>query len=476
MKVNVLQKFTILSAGATLVVAGALGLLVSTVLSRNLLSREAQITAEALRTITNVDLPPDVFARAVREHDAVLFGYLWSHFRQIPEVFRLKIYDSKGTVVWSDEPLLIGKTFADNEELAEALGGEVAVEMGKPKTEHEFERPLAPEQETLELYVPLISQSDRSVYAVVEIYKLPASFLATRRYWLQMIWAGAGGGGLLIFLSLFGLFRGALREQNRLSRIERQYAEIDFEMKAAGAIQRKLLPAGLPTVPGVSMAVFHHPCRDIGGDYYDAFLLSDGTLAIIMADSVGKGIPAALLAAQTQAVLRAQVETASGPASAIAAANRALTARGQSSLFVTVFLARIDPAGRRITYCNAGHCPGLLARRGAIALLDKGGLPLGVEPSAEYEQGEIPLQAGDILLTYTDGVTEAMNVQGEMFGSRRLEETLAKSSAHGEPEKILQAIRDALDGFRDPAQPQDDETMMCLALDGLERKRPESAS
>jgi len=464
MKVNVLQRFTLLSAGATAVLAVGMALIVSFILSRNLLSREAQVTTDALRVVTNVDLPQEEFDRAVREKDEQTFRYIWGHLQQIPEVFRVKFYDTTGKIVWSDEPRLIGKDYPDDEELHEALDGKVSVEMGARKIEHEFEKGIAPEAEMLELYVPLLTESRHSVYGVAEIYKRPTAYLERRRNGLTLVWAGTLGGGLVLFFSLFGLFRSALREQNRLHAVEQRYAAVEAEMKVAGAIQARLLPQTLPEASGYALAVFYQSHREIGGDYYDAYLLADGSLCMTVADNMGEGIPGALLMADTRMAMAARAGALTKASDVVRAANRALVATAPPETFVTAIFAKLEPGTRRLTYCNAGHPPGMVARGSRIILLDKGGMPLAVELDEEYEEDEVLLEPGDALLLYTDGLIEAANLKEELFGEERLARVLGYAAATRDPKAILRHVCEAVEAFRAGVEQRDDVAMLCMVV------------
>jgi serine phosphatase RsbU (regulator of sigma subunit) len=464
MKLNILQKFTVLSIVVTVAIVVVLGVLVSTLLNRWLLAHEVRITAEALRAVTMIDLPPQTFVRARGEKDARVFKYIWSHLQHIPDVLRVKIYDTQGRIVWSDEEQLIGKVFTDNEELNEALKGEIVAEMGKQKTEHELETPLAPESQLLEIYVPLVSEMTGTVYGVFELYKHPASFFRSKRRLLAIVWGAGVGGGLVLFLSLFGLFRSSLREQTRLQRVERQYDEIEFELEVAAEIQRGLLPGRLPEVPGLAVAAVHQPAREIGGDFYDAFVDDDGALLIVVADGEGKSIPGALLMVETRSVLATEAHAARGVREIAQAVNRTLATEERAAKMVTMFLAKLDPVGKKLSYCSAGHCPGLLVRNGEAMQLDVGGVPLGVTEDADYEEGAAELAAGDVVLMYTDGVTEAANAEGQLFGRRRLQELLCSWATGKSPDDILQEVSAALVAFTGGRPPSDDTTMVCVVV------------
>lgn len=463
MKLNVLQKFTVLSLGATVIVVVGLSLLVTSLLTSWLFEHEATITGQALRAVTAVDLPANVFGRAIRDNDTRVFEYIWQHLQRIPDVFRIKFYDSTGKVVWSDERRLIGKTYEGNEELERALLGRIVVEMGRLKEEHEFERHVAPEQEILEVYVPLIGERDQR-YGVVELYKYPIDFLRSKRTLLMIVWGGGAASGLILYLSLFGLFRGALRAQRRLEEVERRYHEVEVELKVAGTIQKRLLPPELPAMAGFDMAAHHEPSRQIGGDYYDAFWAKDGTLALAVADSEGKGIPGALMMVETRQLLRASVDVTTCACTTVEALNESLSVDKGPARFVTMFLARLDPATKMLRYCNAGHCPGLLAREGQVTRLDVGGMPLGVVPASGYEEGICRLAAGDVVLLYTDGITEAANSEGEMFGMERLQGTLRRLAGLGSAAAVLHGVNAAVAGFIGGQSPSDDVTVMCLTV------------
>ena len=462
MRLNVLQKFTLLSVVVTIVIVVGLDLLVSDLLTRWLLAHEVEITAEALRTVTRIDLPPETFARAVKERDAERFDVLWQHLSQLPDVLRVKIYDATGRIVWSDEELLIDQVYEDNHELEEALAGKVVAEMGKTKAEHEYETPLSPEEELMEVYVPLLDDGNGEVYGVFELYKRPVGFFRNRGQLQAIVWVSGLGGGLILFLSLFGLFRSSLREQMRLQEIEAQYAQVEFELNLAGEIQRGLLPTALPEVPGFDVAAFHQPTREVGGDYYDVFPVEDDSFLLALADSEGHGIPAALLMVETWSVVAAQASAAQGVGAMVGAVNQFLAATNETPRLVTMFLALLRPQERHLTYSSAGHCPALLARDGQATSLGEGGPPMGVADQAEYEEGSVTLEPGDVLLVYTDGVTESARADGEMFGAQRLQELLTATAPGLAAKDVIDCVRKELVEFTGETALADDTTIVCL--------------
>lgn len=460
---NILQKFTLLSICTSIAIVIGLSLLVSNVVTTGMLRDEGNLTAEALRIVTSIDLTPSGFDAAAAAGDGGTFSYIWQHLQQIPGVFRIKFYDATGRIVWSDEAALIGKTYADNDDLDEALKGYIKVEMGEVKAEHEYETELFPEGEMLEIYVPLLTP-DGGVYGIAEIYKHPERFFAHRRFVLKTVWTAGIGGGALLFVVLFGLFRGALAEQIRLQRVAAEYAAFELELAVAGRIQHRLVPKSLPEAAGCSISALHEMSRQVGGDYYDAFSAEDGGIWLAVADAEGKGIPGALMVVEVRHHLRAQAGIAAEARDAVAAVNAALVGDVSPDRMVTLFLARLDAASRTLTYCNAGHCPGLLVRDGEVSELDVGGVPVGVTDSAVYEQGTAALQAGDVVVLYTDGITEATGPSGEQFGPGRLKETVAAAADSRDPRAVVQAVRDSVRRFTVDAPPEDDTTIVCVVV------------
>jgi serine phosphatase RsbU (regulator of sigma subunit) len=381
----------------------------------------------------------------------------------VPEVFRAKISDANAFIVWSDEPQLVGKRYLDNEELIASLNGTIEVEFGRQKTEHEYERDLVPEGEMLEVYVPLTEQVTGDVYGVVEIYTHPQRFVDSKRAVLTIVWTSGAEVGLLLFLSLFWLFRGALLEQQRLEAVERKYGALETELRLAASIQQELLPQELPQVPGVSLAARHHPSREVGGDYYDAFTATDGALILAIADNQGHGIPGALLMVATSTELRSRVGGPTSPADAAWAVNKAILPSTGGVRFVSLFLGRYDLKSRTLSYVNAGHLPGMLLRNGRILELSEGGIVLGVEPGAHYDEGRTELHPGDMLFLYTDGITEARDGGGEFFGEASLRKVL-RNAAGKEAGDVVAAVEMALDEFRGDRPLDDDVAMLCLSV------------
>jgi sigma-B regulation protein RsbU (phosphoserine phosphatase) len=192
------------------------------------------------------------------------------------------------------------------------------------------------------------------------------------------------------------------------------------EFEEARLIQRGLLPTTVPQINGIELAVSWQPADGVGGDCFDTLPFRGG-VGISIADIAGKGLPAALLMSNLQAAVRAFAQETAAPSSICGSVNRLLCRNMASGRFATFCYARVDTAGRRIVYSNAGHNPPLLIRAGgSLERLSEGGMVLGVFPDTAFEQGELPIGSGDRLLFYTDGITEARSPDGEEYGEDKL--------------------------------------------------------
>ena len=191
------------------------------------------------------------------------------------------------------------------------------------------------------------------------------------------------------------------------------------QMRLAGEVQRRMVPAKPPRVPGLDIAAVFVPTFEVGGDFYDFIELPGGNLGVAVADVAGKGLQGSLLMASARSALRAHVAHIYELSLALASVNVHMWRDGGGGDFVTMIYGVLDMPNRRLTYCNAGHEPGLLLRAGQVRTLITGGGVLGINPSMRYEQEALELQSGDALALYTDGLVEAINFRDESFGRER---------------------------------------------------------
>jgi sigma-B regulation protein RsbU (phosphoserine phosphatase) len=243
----------------------------------------------------------------------------------------------------------------------------------------------------------------------------------------------------------------------------------ETELEAAGRVQQGLLPQRCPAVPGLDYAGACRPARTVGGDYYDFIPVADG-LAVAIGDVAGKGVPAALLMATLRAYLRGEASrSATSPARLVAALNQAVCESFTPDRFATFFYAHYHAPTRRLRFVNAGHNPPLLfrANRGAgdVVRLADGGPVLGFAPGCQYRDGEATLDCDDVILAFTDGITEAVNRRGDEWGEERLIDVVASGTASSGRELIDRIMRGA-DEFTVGTSQHDDMTLVALRVTG----------
>jgi sigma-B regulation protein RsbU (phosphoserine phosphatase) len=237
------------------------------------------------------------------------------------------------------------------------------------------------------------------------------------------------------------------------------------ELEIAKEIQDTFLPESVPAVPGIGIAAATIPAMEIGGDFYDFIPAGQNRWGIAMADVSGKGISAALFMALSRTLLHVSGGTASDPTTAIRRANQWIYEDGRSSMFVTVFYGVLDPAGMRFTYVNAGHNPPMLVREeGVQELCESRGIALGVVPDVSIAATTLDLRHGDILVLYTDGVTEAFNDQNEAFGEERLKEFLRANRARP-AQAVLEGLVAEIRAFTGTAPQSDDITLVVVNVE-----------
>ena len=234
------------------------------------------------------------------------------------------------------------------------------------------------------------------------------------------------------------------------------------ELRIAAQMQQALLPPGYCLAECAELSAISTPCRDVGGDLFDYVARGDGVLSFAVADVAGKGTSAALLTAVTQGLFAAEAETANGPAVVIARVNRGLCRRAVASRFVTAFYGHLSADGV-LQYCNAGHNPPFLIRAGGPSRLESGGTVLGLFETGLFDMGEERVAPDDVLVLFSDGVTEAENLEGEEFGDDRLAACLEGARGHSTAE-VLDAVQRGLAAFCGTAAPRDDVTVMVLKV------------
>jgi serine phosphatase RsbU (regulator of sigma subunit) len=212
------------------------------------------------------------------------------------------------------------------------------------------------------------------------------------------------------------------------------------ELRLARSIQRASLPEEVPTLEGWQISPFYQPAREVGGDFYDFHFLSEGRVGLVVGDATGKGVPAALVMSTTCGMLQAVSQTldSSSPGEVLEQVNETLGARIPQNMFVTCFYAILDPKSGNLTYANAGHdLPYLRRRVGECEELRARGMPLGLMPGMGYEQKELVVEGGEGAFFYTDGLVEAHDQRGEMFGFPRLRALIAEHEEEASLEAFL---------------------------------------
>jgi serine phosphatase RsbU (regulator of sigma subunit) len=255
----------------------------------------------------------------------------------------------------------------------------------------------------------------------------------------------------------------AIRVENaRLVESRLQQERLERELQLAMEIQQRFQPTAPPVVAGYEFQGISFPCYEIGGDYYDFIPRADGRMVIALGDVSGKGTAAALLMSSLHAAIHAQTGSHETLVETISAVNKYLAENIPPNRFVTLFYAELDPESGSLSFLNAGHNPPLIVHAaGTVEQLAAGGLPLGIKPNAEYREGRTQLQLGDVLVVYSDGVTEAASPSGEEFGPTRLYEVVQRNveaSAAG----IRDRIESALTKFSQGTQAADDITLVIV--------------
>ena len=250
-------------------------------------------------------------------------------------------------------------------------------------------------------------------------------------------------------------------EHARLAEVEQAEKMLAKELEQAAQIQRRLLPASAPQIPGLDLAGYNTPCRTVGGDYYDFLTYPDGRVAMFVGDVAGKGMPAALLVSSLQARVQVLFDEPDGLAANVTRLNRVIKSNCPENRFITFFIGILDPRTGEMRYCNAGHNPPIVVHEGGgVERLEGTGMILGILPNSTYEEGTCRLAPGDVVVLFSDGVSEAARPDTqEEFGEDRLAHLLTETggcTAKGIIDTVIQQVTE----FTAGSPPADDITLV----------------
>ncbi|UCH65260.1 MAG: SpoIIE family protein phosphatase [Ignavibacterium sp.] len=263
-------------------------------------------------------------------------------------------------------------------------------------------------------------------------------------------------------LSIIAAQSAQIIENARLYLEEQNLMLMQEEMRLAAETQINLLPKSIPQIGDYQVAGKSIPAKDVGGDYYDFMQIDENNFAFCLGDVSGKGMSAAMLMSNLQATLRAQILSGVNSTETITRANTLLYQNTDSTKFVTLFLGIVNIKSNEIKYCNAGHNnPYHFDESNQLKELDAGGLILGFQPDSSYEEGKIPFQQDDLLVLFSDGITEAMNDKNEEFGEERLTELITKYKSD-DAYKMIDRIIDEVNLFTEGVAQSDDITLMII--------------
>jgi len=274
---------------------------------------------------------------------------------------------------------------------------------------------------------------------------------------------GANALGMAIFAFIIRNLITERRTAEEKESYRRELERTEYEMETARGIQQSFLPESPPIIEGFELAALNLPARQVGGDFYDFIPVSEGKWGIIIADVSGKGVPAALFMALSRTLVRANVADNPTASQAMQKANRLISQEAKMGMFVTLFYAVLDPKKRRLQYVNAGHNPPFVVKKssGDVILLRASGIAMGVIDDVSLEEKEIELDSNDIVVFYTDGITEAINSAGEQFGEKRLVETINRN-ADLPVKDLVGRVKDEVFTFAQDQPQFDDFTLVIL--------------
>jgi sigma-B regulation protein RsbU (phosphoserine phosphatase) len=237
---------------------------------------------------------------------------------------------------------------------------------------------------------------------------------------------------MLCFAFVIYFIQRYIEQREALAKtVQRQRDDLLQDVELAAQVQRLFLPVGKPAIAGLEIAGMMQPARGVSGDYYDYIPIDAHTIQIVIADVSGKGVPAALLMSATAAAMQLEANHDGNMLDAVGRLNTGIRSVSDGARYVTLLLAEIDTHKRRVDYVNCGHNPGLLfrAKTGTLTHMDSSCPPIGIFPQEICELASADLITGDVLVFYTDGVTEAQNQLGEQFGIERLSAVVRRGSS-----------------------------------------------
>jgi serine phosphatase RsbU (regulator of sigma subunit) len=311
----------------------------------------------------------------------------------------------------------------------------------------------------------------KSAFWVYMIAPLAAIVIQSAFYGVQLIIFATVGAAVYMFSVIV---------QNQNAAYEKQQVEssrIETELTMASSIQADMLPSiypAFPERPEFDIFASMDPAKEVGGDFYDFFLVDEDHLALVMADVSGKGVPAALFMMASKIIIANNTLLGKSPAKVLTDANNAICANNREGLVVTVWLGILDMITGKVVAANAGHeRPAVMHAGGDFELIDDPhGLAIGGIEGMKYKEHEFTLNAGDKLFLYTDGVPEATNAEEKLFGKERMLEAL-NAVKDETPQGVLKGVRRSVDGFVQQAEQFDDLTMLCVVFRGHEEATAE---
>ena len=308
---------------------------------------------------------------------------------------------------------------------------------------------------------------NKKVYVAFWVYMIApivAIILQGLMYGLQFVIFATVGAAVIMFSVIVN------NQNEQYAKQQLENSRIETELTMASAIQSDMLPSiypAFPERPEFDIYASMDPAKEVGGDFYDFFLVDDDHLCMVMADVSGKGVPAALFMMATKIILANNAMLGKSPSQILTDTNAAVCSNNREEMFVTVWLGILELSTGKLTAANAGHeYPVLLQAHSKFDLVkDKHGFVIGGMEGVKYKEYELTMQPGSKLFLYTDGVPEATSSVKELFGTDRMLDALNEVTEDS-PENILKSVRHSVDGFVKEAEQFDDLTMLCLEYKG----------